>query len=164
MPSITIDTSQLTFPLVAVSRDGSGAGAGNSPWDGLVDGAAVPPPQVALPAGTGYRLRLGDGTTAAVTFDVREDGTLDFAPEHDAFLDGRGGHHLTVRGVPVTIDARALDHPLTPELPGAGRCPRTASTSCSCCPPRPTGCWSRRAPPSAPSPSPSHPTDRSSSP
>ncbi|MFE6063384.1 Ig-like domain-containing protein [Streptomyces sp. NPDC056431] len=120
MPSITIDTSQLTFPLVAVSRDGSGAGAGNSPWDGLVDGAAVPPPQVALPAGTGYRLCLGDGTTAAVTFDVREDGTLDFAPEHDAFLDGRGGHHLTVRGVPVTIDARALDHPLTPELPGAG--------------------------------------------
>ncbi|MFD3663625.1 Ig-like domain-containing protein [Streptomyces sp. NPDC058659] len=130
MPSITIDTSQLTFPLVAVFRDGYGAGdgsrtgadsgTGGSAWDGFVDGAAVPPPEVALPAGTGYGLRLGDGTTAVVTFDVREDGTLDFAPEHDAFLDGRGGHHLTVRGVPVTLDARALDHPLTPELPGAG--------------------------------------------
>ncbi|MFF8407563.1 Ig-like domain-containing protein [Streptomyces sp. NPDC015684] len=73
---------------------------------------------MSLPAGTGYQLRLGDGTTAAV-FDVHEDGTLDFAPEYDAFLDGRGGHHLTVRGVPVDVDARALDHPLTLGLPGA---------------------------------------------
>ncbi|WP_405860946.1 Ig-like domain-containing protein [Streptomyces sp. NBC_00090] len=113
MPSITLDTSQLTFPVVAVCRDGQRAG------DGLVDGAAVPPPEVPLPAGTGYRLRLGDGTTAGVAFDVREDGTLDFAPEHDAFLGGRGGHRLTVRGVPITVDARALDHPLTPDLPGA---------------------------------------------
>ncbi|MFZ3493297.1 Ig-like domain-containing protein [Streptomyces sp. 5.8] len=112
MPSITLDTSQLTFPLVAVCRDGHWTG------DGLVDGAAVPPPEVPLPAGTGYRLGLGDGTTSGVAFDVREDGTLDFAPEHDTFLDGRGGHRLTVRGVPVTLDARALDHPLTPGLPG----------------------------------------------
>ncbi|MFI8521808.1 Ig-like domain repeat protein [Streptomyces sp. NPDC085481] len=121
MPSLTLDTSQLTYPFVAVFRDGDGtrSGTGNPAGDGVVDGAAVPPPEVTLPAGTGYRLRLGDGTTAAVAFDVREDGTLDFAPEHDAFLDGRGGRRLTVRGVPVTVDARALDHPLTPDLPGA---------------------------------------------
>ncbi|MFH9725839.1 Ig-like domain-containing protein [Streptomyces sp. NPDC017254] len=125
MPLITLDTSQLTFPVVAVFRDGGGDayGAGHrdgdTAWKAFVDGAAEPPPEVPLPAGTGYGLRLGDGTTAALSFDVREDGTLDFAPEYDAFLEGRGGRRLTVRGVRVTVDARALDHALTPALPGA---------------------------------------------
>ncbi|MFF5282729.1 Ig-like domain-containing protein [Streptomyces sp. 62] len=143
MPAITIDTSQLTFPLVAVvdagyeAADGSapgyadGAGYaapsghpaasayGARPGTRFLDGAADPPPEVVLPPRTGYRLRLADGATAAVTFDVREDGTLDFAPEFDAFLGGRGGRRLTVRGVLVAVDARALDHPLVPDLPEA---------------------------------------------
>ncbi|WP_017236314.1 Ig-like domain-containing protein [Streptomyces sp. SS] len=139
MQAITIDTSQLTFPLVAVavSETGSGSvagavpeyvdGAGHAARSGygarpgtrFLDGAADPPPEVSLPPRTGYLLRPADSATAAVTFDVREDGTLDFAPEFDAFLDGRGGRRLTVRGVPVAVDARALDHPLVPELPDA---------------------------------------------
>ncbi|MFF3734922.1 Ig-like domain repeat protein [Streptomyces sp. NPDC002476] len=117
MPAISIDTSQLTYPFVAVS--GADVGAWGGLRDGLVDGAADPPPEVRLPAGSGYRLRLGEGTTAAVVFDVRENGTLDFAPEYDAFLAGRGTRRLTVCGAPVLVDARGLDHPLTPDLPGA---------------------------------------------
>ncbi|MFI7407302.1 Ig-like domain-containing protein [Streptomyces sp. NPDC049627] len=62
---------------------------------------------------------MGDSITADVTFDVREDGTLDFPAEFDAFLLGRGGTRLIVRGVPVTVDARDLDHPLVPDLPDA---------------------------------------------
>ncbi|MEU8619023.1 Ig-like domain-containing protein [Streptomyces sp. NPDC048623] len=133
MPAITIDTSQLTFPRVAVTVAGSGSGSGSGdgagdaeastydsrPGTRFLDGAADPPPEVSLPPRTGYRLRLGETVTADVTFDVREDGTLDFDPELDAFLGGRGGRRLTVRGVPVTIDARDLDHPLVPDLPGA---------------------------------------------
>lgn len=119
MPAITLDTSQLTYPLVAVSRAGGPSGHGDGDGGTLVDGAADPPPAVELPAGAGYRLRLGDGMTAAVAFDVRADGTLDFAASYDAFLSGRGGRRLTVRGVPVLVDARSLDHPLTPDLPGA---------------------------------------------
>ncbi|KAB7833817.1 Ig-like domain-containing protein [Streptomyces mobaraensis] len=114
MPAITIDTAQLTYPLVAVQGPGNEGGG-----VAFVDGSADPPPEVGLPAGTGYRLRLGDGTTAAVAFDVHEDGTLAFAPEYDAFLGGRGGRRLTVRGAPVVVDARSLDHPLAPDLPGA---------------------------------------------
>ncbi|MFF4666016.1 Ig-like domain repeat protein [Streptomyces sp. NPDC001282] len=117
MPAISIDTSQLTYPFVAVS--GAGGGARHGLRDGLVDGAADPPPEVRLPVGSGYRLRLGEGTTAAVVFDVRGNGMLDFAPEYDAFLAGRGTRRLAVRGVPVLVDARGLDHPLTPDLPGA---------------------------------------------
>lgn len=121
MPAITLDTSQLTFSRVAVceARDGTEHGARHGPRGGLVDGAADPPPVVELPAGTGYRLRLGDGITAAVAFDVGADGTLDFAAPYDAFLSGRGSRRLTVQGLPVLVDARSLDHPLTPDLPGA---------------------------------------------
>ncbi|WP_426361836.1 Ig-like domain-containing protein [Streptomyces sp. E-08] len=137
MPAITIDTSQLTFPLVAVtdggyaSADGAvpayadGAGYtvpsayGTRPGTRFLDGAADPPPEVSLPPRTGYRLRVAHAATAAVTFDVREDGTLDFDPEFDAFLGGRGGRRLTVRGVRVTVDARGLDHALVPDLPDA---------------------------------------------
>ncbi|MFD9428203.1 MULTISPECIES: Ig-like domain-containing protein [unclassified Streptomyces] len=121
MPAIAIDTSQLTFSLVAVSgaRDGAEYGACGGARGGLVDGAADPPPAVELPVGTGYRLRLGDGITATVAFDVRADGTLDFAAPYDAFLTGRGSRRLTVRGLPVLVDARSLDHPLAPDLPGA---------------------------------------------
>ncbi|MFB7915950.1 Ig-like domain-containing protein [Streptomyces sp. NPDC056061] len=121
MPTITLDTSQLTSPHVAVlgARDDAEYGARGRPRGGLVDGAADPPPVVELPVGTGYRLRLGDGITAAVAFDVRADGTLDFASPYDVFLTGRGSRRLTVRGAPVLVDARSLDHPLTPDLPGA---------------------------------------------
>ncbi|MET9375549.1 Ig-like domain repeat protein [Streptomyces sp. NPDC002992] len=125
MPAITIDTSQLTFSLVAVADGDAGSGHaagseyGSRPGTRFLDGAADPPPEVSLPPRTGYRLRLGDTITAAVTFDVREDGTLDFEPEFDAFLGGRGGRLLTVRGMPVTIDAQDLDHPLVLGVPDA---------------------------------------------
>lgn len=113
MPAIAIDTSQLTFPLVSVPGSGRG----------FVDGSADPPPELRLPAGTGYRLALADGTRSGLAFDVREDGTLDFAAEDDAFLAGRGGRRLTVRGLPVTVDARALALPLALDLPGAAPLP-----------------------------------------
>ncbi|MFC9398031.1 hypothetical protein ACFTWS_33435 [Streptomyces sp. NPDC057027] len=52
----------------------------------------------------------------AATFDVREDGALDFEPQYDAFL---GGRQLTARCVPVASTPGNLDHPLTPDLPDA---------------------------------------------
>ncbi|MFB6838351.1 Ig-like domain-containing protein [Streptomyces sp. NPDC056361] len=125
MPAITIDTSQLTFPRVSVvdAADETGCAAGSEygarPGTRFLDGAADPPPEVTLPPRAGYRLRLGDSLTAAVAFDVREDGALDFGPECDAFLEGRGTRRLTVRGLPVTVDARDLDHPVVPDLPDA---------------------------------------------
>jgi hypothetical protein len=138
MPTITIDTSQLTYPLIAVTDAGSGPesveadhvypdGAGSTASSGygtrsgtrFLDGAANPPPEVSLLPRKGYRLRLADAVPAAVTFDVREEGTLDFDREFDAFLEGRGGRRLTVRGVPVTVDAGALAHPLVLDLPDA---------------------------------------------
>ncbi|MFE6288028.1 Ig-like domain-containing protein [Streptomyces sp. NPDC057877] len=109
MPSITLDASELTYPLVAVTGGGT---------DYLADGAG-PRPEVTLAPRAGYRLRLGDSTVAAVSFEVREDGGIDFDPAFDAFLEGRGGRRLTVRGVPVTVDARSLDHPLVLDLPEA---------------------------------------------
>ncbi|MFE6101560.1 Ig-like domain-containing protein [Streptomyces laurentii] len=121
MPAITLDTSQLTSPRVVVLgvRDAAEYGVRGGSPGGLAGGAAGPPPVVELPAGTGYRLGLGNGVAAAVAFDVRADGTLAFAAPYDAFLTGRGTRRLTVRGVPVLVDARSLDHPLTPDLPGA---------------------------------------------
>ena len=43
-----------------------------------------------------------------VNFTVSGTGTVDYAPELDAILAGRGSNQLTVFGIPITIDATAL--------------------------------------------------------
>jgi hypothetical protein len=41
-------------------------------------------------------------------FSVANDGTVDYAPELEGILSGRGTSNLTINGVAVQIDARAL--------------------------------------------------------
>ncbi|WP_405476116.1 peptidoglycan-binding protein [Streptomyces sp. NBC_00009] len=102
MPDIEIDTSQLTFPGFAVPEAGTG----------VLDGSVSPPPTVSLPVGDSYHLEQGTQPLSDFVFAVKADGTVDFDPSLDAFLSGRGERRLTVRGLPVTLDATALDHPL----------------------------------------------------
>jgi hypothetical protein len=61
MPEIEIDTSQLTFPLVAIPEAGTG----------LVDGSSATRSTVLLPARTGYHVQQGSALTGDFEFDVK---------------------------------------------------------------------------------------------
>ncbi|GGT14703.1 peptidoglycan-binding protein [Streptomyces purpureus] len=110
MPDIEVDTSQLTFPLFAVPEASTG----------LLDGSRTPPPTVSLPVGGGYHLWQESAPVPDFTFEVRADGTLDFSPDFDLVVTGRGERRLTVRGVPVRVDAIGLDHDLLLAATGIG--------------------------------------------
>ncbi|GGW87837.1 hypothetical protein [Streptomyces galilaeus] len=108
MPEIEIDTSQLTYPVIEIPEADSGP----------IDGSRATQSIVTLPTGTDYHLQLDNGLISDFSFAVTEEGTLDFAEACDSFLHGRGGRRLTVRGMPVQIDASALDYPLRPQTTG----------------------------------------------
>ncbi|WP_051794769.1 peptidoglycan-binding protein [Streptomyces sp. NRRL S-87] len=102
MPDIEIDTSRLTFRSFTVPEAATGS----------VDGSTTPPPTVSLPVAGGYHLKQGTGPPSDFVFEVTADGTVDFDASFDAFVLGRGGRRLTVRGLPVRLDATALDQDL----------------------------------------------------
>jgi Bacterial Ig-like domain (group 3) len=113
MPEIEIDTSQLTFPLFTIPGTTTE----------FVDGSKVPTPRISLPARAGYLLHQGSAALADFEFEVKDDGTVDFDEAFDGFVTGRGEPRLTVRGLPVRLDATALDHALQPQLAGASPLP-----------------------------------------
>src|SRR5215211_7239807 len=113
MPDIEIDTSQLTFPLLTIPGTTTG----------VIDGSTLPRPRISLPVRAGYRLQQGGAALADFEFEVKDDGTVDFDEAFDGFVTGRGEPRLTVRGLPVRLDATALDHALQPLLEGASPLP-----------------------------------------
>jgi hypothetical protein len=98
MPTIHIDTSQLTNPSFLIP--------GQTGW---INGATSPP--VDLPAGT-YHFQQVSGFYGDFTFEVKADGTIDYADAFAGFLGGRGTSTLVIRGFPVRIDGTALSHGL----------------------------------------------------
>ncbi|MFF2131584.1 Ig-like domain repeat protein, partial [Streptomyces olivochromogenes] len=108
MPEIRIDVSQLAAPAVSVPEV-------NSP---LIDGSALPPHRLALPAHKGYHLKLSSGAVANLEFDVTPSGTIDFDTTCDGFLSGRGSDTLVVKGCPITINGTKLSHDLLMPIPG----------------------------------------------
>lgn len=55
-----------------------------------------------------YNFQQGNGVVPEAAFDVRLDGTVDYATSSDAFLAGRGTSTFRLLGLPVTIDATQL--------------------------------------------------------
>lgn len=55
-----------------------------------------------------YQFNQGNGPVPEADFEVRMDGTVDYAGTSDAFLTGRGTSTLVIIGLPITIDARQL--------------------------------------------------------
>ncbi|MFJ5546358.1 peptidoglycan-binding protein [Streptomyces sp. NPDC093225] len=109
MPDIEIDTSRLTFRSFTVPEAATGS----------VDGSTTPPPTLSLPVAGGYHLKQGTGPPSDFVFEVTADGTVEFDASFDAFVLGRGGRRLTVRGLPVRLDATALDQDLLLRTGGA---------------------------------------------
>ncbi len=62
--------------------------------------------------GAGYGLQPGSGLVADSWFEVTLDGTLQYSPSYDGFLEGRGSSTLTIFGYPVVVDARHADDEL----------------------------------------------------
>ncbi|WP_052499548.1 peptidoglycan-binding protein [Streptomyces vietnamensis] len=108
MPDIEIDTSRLTAPSFTVPEAGTGP----------IDGSVTPPPTVTLPAPGTYHLMQSPAPASDVVFVVAEDGTLDFDAALDGIVEGRATHRLTLHGLPVHLDATALDHDLRLEIGG----------------------------------------------
>jgi hypothetical protein len=98
MPTIHIDTSQLTNPSFLIP--------GQTGW---ISGATSPP--VVLPAGI-YHFQQVSGFYADFTFEVKTDGTVSYTDDCAAFLGGRGTSTLVVSGFTVRIDGTALSHGL----------------------------------------------------
>lgn len=58
-----------------------------------------------------YELQEGSRLVPETAFDVRPDGTIDYATSSDAFLAGRGTSTFKLLGLPITLDARPLSTP-----------------------------------------------------
>lgn len=103
MPRIHIDTCELTYPWFWLP--------GHLPHfvDGSVRGGAA----VDLDPGT-YRFQQTRARASDVEFRVTPDGTVDFDPDADHLLRGRGTTTLHVVGVPVTIEPTGGHLPLLP--------------------------------------------------
>ncbi|MFE2581530.1 hypothetical protein, partial [Streptomyces sp. NPDC059378] len=108
MPDIEIDASRLTVPSFTVPEAGTGP----------IDGSATPPPTVTLPAPGTYHLKQASAPVCDVAFSVSADGTLDFDTALDSIAEGRGTRRLTLHGLPVHLDATALDHDLSLQIGG----------------------------------------------
>lgn len=109
MTAVRIDTSALSHPsfLVPGRTD-------------FLDGSV--PQTLDLPPGT-YYLQQASGVFADLQFTVGPDGSLDYPPDCDGFLEGRGTTTLTVGGYPVDVDLGGLSHGLLPMLVGATEIP-----------------------------------------
>jgi hypothetical protein len=68
---------------------------------------------VTLIPAAGYGFQPGSGIVADFSFGVGRDGSVGIGPEFAGFADASGAT-LTIRGVTVAIDARALSHDLLP--------------------------------------------------
>jgi hypothetical protein len=103
MPRIRIDTGELTYPWFWLP--------GHLPHfvDGSVRGGAV----ADLAPGT-YRFQQTRARASDVEFRVTPGGTVDFDPDADHLLRGRGTDTLHVVGVPVTIEPTGGGLPLLP--------------------------------------------------
>jgi hypothetical protein len=73
---------------------------------------------VSLQPGT-YGFQQQSGAVADFSFRVTASGTIDYDPQNDGFLSGRGSDTLVVRGFPIALDMRPLSHSLAPTLFGA---------------------------------------------
>ncbi|MFJ9646469.1 hypothetical protein ACIRQU_25830, partial [Streptomyces sp. NPDC101206] len=100
MADIRFDTSGLTHTQFSI--------IGHSPE--LVDGASVP--VISLEPGI-YGFQQLTGQPPIFTFEITQDGSVQYDLNNREFLDGAGTDTLTVRGFAVTIDARELSHDLT---------------------------------------------------
>src|SRR3954468_6756642 len=109
MAVIRIDTSRLTFPLFLVPGH-----------TGFQDGS-TPAGQVVTLAPGRYGFQQISGVLANFTFVVDAGGRVDFGPEFDRFLAGRGTATLVVRGLVVEVDGAALSHGLLPVVAGAAK-------------------------------------------
>ena len=58
-----------------------------------------------------YDFQQGNGVVPQSAFDVRLDGTVDYAASSDAFLAGRGTSTFKPLGLPIKLDARPLSTP-----------------------------------------------------
>ncbi|MEV5081169.1 Ig-like domain repeat protein, partial [Streptomyces sp. NPDC056159] len=108
MPDIEIDASRLTVPSFTVPEAGTGP----------IDGSVTPPPTVTLPAPGTYHLKQASAPVSDIAFSVSADGTLDFDTALDDIAEGRGIRRLTLHGLPVHLDATALDHDLRLQVGG----------------------------------------------
>ena len=103
MPRIRIDTSALTYSWFWLPDH----------LPRFVDGSV--PGGVAVDLAVGeYAVQQTRERASDLRFHVTPLGTVDFAPEDDHLLLGRGTSTLHVLGVPVTLDPGAAPHPLLP--------------------------------------------------
>lgn len=103
MPRIHIDTSALTYPWFWLPDH----------LPRFVDGSVPGGVPVDLAAGE-YAVQQTRERASDLRFRVTALGTVDFAPEHEHLLRGRGTSTLHVLGVPVTLDPRRTERPLLP--------------------------------------------------
>lgn len=111
MPVIWIDTSALTYPWFWLP--------GHLPH--FVDGSTPGGAEVVLDPGD-HTFQQTRNRACDVHFRVTEDGAVDFAPDQDQVLRGRGTNTLHVVGVPVTLRPTGSPTPLLPLLPLWGGC------------------------------------------
>jgi|GEM_PF-3871359 len=96
---IDVDATALSYTHIAIS---------GSDW--LSPGQVIP--RVFMPGNHDFN---GPSNTAGYNylyFKVTPDGRVDYGPEWDGILEGRGTRKLTVKGLRVTINARSIDHPM----------------------------------------------------
>jgi hypothetical protein len=96
---IAIDTSALTLTKFLIPGQSTD----------FQDGALSP--TVILPAGI-YSFQQDSGNIASFQFEVTATGTLDYYPQFDTFLSGRGTSTLKLNGFAITLDGTALSHGL----------------------------------------------------
>ena len=103
MPRIQIDTSALTYPWFWLPEH----------LPHFVDGSVPGGVQVDLAAGE-YAVQQTRERASDLRFRVTPHNTVDFAPDVDHLLRGRGTSTLHVLGVPVVLDPRQTGCPLLP--------------------------------------------------
>ena len=96
---ITINTSELSLTKFLIPEQ---------PTE-FQDGAISP--TIIFPAGI-YSFQQDSGNIASFQFEVTATGTLDYSPQFDTFLSGRGTSTLKLNGFAITLDGTALSHGL----------------------------------------------------
>lgn len=91
------DTSTLEVRGLPVTIDPQGASTTILPmWGGCHEPVGSRGRTVHMPPGRDYEIRLGLVPSRIVTFSVRPDGAVDYGPEHERGLSGRGTSTLTL--------------------------------------------------------------------
>jgi hypothetical protein len=100
---IKIDTSALSIKHFRIPEQQP------PPPTDFQDGSLSP--TIMLPAGI-FSFQQDSGNIASFQFEVTAAGTLDFNPQFDNFLSGRGTSTLKLNGFAITLDGTALSHGL----------------------------------------------------